>query len=115
MEKNITEKEVIRRLSNGECDEEMIEWAKGKYEKLLAADKKKAEKQKEKALENQPIIEAIESVLTDEYQPASVFANAAGVSVQKIVHILKAMDKVEVGEIKIIGKGKSNGYRKREG
>lgn len=114
MEKKITEKEVIKRLSLGECDEEMIEWATGKYEKLLAAEEKKAEKQKEKALENQPIIEAIESVLTDEYQPASVFANAADVSVQKIVHVLKAMDTVEIGEIKITGKGKSNGYRRRE-
>ena len=108
MEKKITEKEVIKRLSLGECDEEMIEWATGKYEKLLAAEEKKAEKQKEKALENKPIIEAIESVLTDEYQPASVFANAADVSVQKIVHVLKAMDTVEIGE------GKSNGYRRRE-
>jgi len=114
MERKITEKEVIKRLSLGECDEEMIEWATGKLETIEKAEEKKREKAREKALENKPIIEAIESVLTDEYQPASVFADAAGVSVQKIVHVLKAMDSVEIGEIKITGKGKSNGYRRRE-
>ncbi len=114
MERKITEKEVIKRLSLGECDEEMIEWATGKLETIEKAEEKKREKAREKALENKPIIEAIESVLTDEYQPASVFANAADVNVQKIVHVLKAMDTVEIGEIKITGKGKSNGYRRRE-
>ena len=114
MERKITEKEVIKRLSLGECDEEMIEWATSKLETIEKAEEKKREKAREKALENKPIIEAIESVLTDEYQPASVFANAADVNVQKIVHVLKAMDTVEIGEIKITGKGKSNGYRRRE-
>lgn len=114
MERKITEKEVIKKLSLGECDEEMIEWATGKLETIEKAEEKKREKAREKALENKPIIEAIESVLTDEYQPASVFANAADVNVQKIVHVLKAMDTVEIGEIKITGKGKSNGYRRRE-
>ncbi len=114
MERKITEKEVIKRLSLGECDEEMIEWATGKLETIEKAEEKKREKAREKALENKPIIEAIESVLTDEYQPASVFANAADVKVPKIVHVLKAMDTVEIGEIKITGKGKSNGYRRRE-
>lgn len=114
MERKITEKEVIKRLSLGECDEEMIEWATGKLETIEKAEEKKREKAQEKALENKPIIEAIESVLTNEYQPASVFANAADVSVQKVVHVLKTMDSVEIGEIKITGKGKSNGYRRRE-
>ena len=107
-----TKRDALTKIAEGEITDEVIEWAKSEIEKLDASNAKARERKAAKAEENAPLIEDLKALLTDEFKPASDFAEATGLSTAKISALFRKMK--ETGDVRVdkikSKKGKVNGY-----
>lgn len=106
----MTNREFFNAIVNGELTEEVIAHAQTSIEKLDARNAARKDKPSKKSLENEPIKEAIKSVLTDEPMTASDVAEKVEISVQKASALLRQIEGLNVTEVKVKGKGKVKGY-----
>ena len=106
----MTNREFFNAIVNGELTEEVIAHAQTSIEKLDARNAARKDKPSKKSLENEPIKEAIKSILTDEPMTASDVAEKVEISVQKASALLRQIEGLNVSEVKVKGKGKVKGY-----
>ena len=106
----MTNREFFNAIVNGTLTEEVIAHAQTSIEKLDARNAARKDKPSKKSLENEPIKEAIKSVLTDEPMTASDVAEKVEISVQKASALLRQIEGLNVSEVKVKGKGKVKGY-----
>lgn len=111
----MTYREMLTAIVNGEINEDVVEKANERLERLDAENEKHKNRVSKKALENAPILEAIEAVLTDEPKTASVIGAEVEISTQKASALLRKL--VEGGkaiktDVKVTGKGTQKGYTK---
>ena len=111
----MTYREMLTAIVNGEINEDVVEKATERLERLDAENEKRKNRVSKKALENAPILEAIEAVLTDEPKTASVIGTEVEISTQKASALLRKL--VEAGkaiktDVKVTGKGTQKGYTK---
>ena len=106
----MTRREFFEAVANCEgIDSELKLFAEKEIEKMDARNAKRRANPSKKAVENEPIKDAIRKVLTDEPQSAKEIAEKVEISTQKASALLRQMD-VTVSEIKVKGKGKVKGY-----
>lgn len=106
----MTRREFFEAVANCEgIDSELKLFAEKEIEKMDARNAKRRANPSKKAVENEPIKDAIRKVLTDEPQSAKEIAEKIEISTQKASALLRQMD-VTVSEIKVKGKGKVKGY-----
>ena len=107
-----TKRDALNAIINGEVTEDVTEWAKKELEALDKSNAKARERKAAKAEENAPLIEDLKALLTDEFKPASDFAEATGLSTAKISALFRKMK--ETGDVRVdkikSKKGKVNGY-----
>ena len=89
---------------------EIAQFAVEELEKLDARNAKRAEKPSKRQVENEPLIEKIASILTETPQTASEIAIATELSVQKVSALVKKIEGVKIGKVKVKGKGEQNCY-----
>lgn len=112
----MTKREFLNAIIAGEINEEIIEHAKNEVVKLDERNAKRAGKPSKKAVENEPIKEAIVALLnhykelTGEALPASKVGEEIGISTAKASALLRQIDGLVVEEIKVKGR-KVKGYR----
>ena len=109
----MTYREMLTAIVNGEMNEEVVEKATERLEKLDAENEKRKNRVSKKAAENAPIKEAILAVLTDEPKTATVVGGEVEISTQKASALLRQL--VEAGsviktDVKVAGKGTQKGY-----
>lgn len=90
--------------------ERLIAKATEEIAKLDARNASRKDKPSKKSLENEPIKEAIKSLLIEEPMTASEIAEKVNISVQKASALLRQIDGLTVTEVKVKGKGKVKGY-----
>lgn len=100
-------------VSNGEMNDEIMAKGAELAAKLDAENEKRRNRVSKKALENEPIKEAILGVLGDEPKTATVIGEEVEISTQKASALLRQL--VEAGkatktDIKVTGKGTQKGY-----
>ena len=83
------------------------------HEKRKNAERKPSAKQLAAQEYDAKLMEAIEPMLTDEFQLRTVFAEALDITPSKASILLNKMDCVEKGEVKG-EKGKQVGYRRKQ-
>lgn len=101
--------------ANSALSDDLREHAEKEIERIDATNAKAAEKRAEKAMENQPLLEALTAALTDEPQTASTLKDVIECSVQKTSSLLRQLVKMEAAvseDVKIAKKGTQKGYRK---
>ena len=109
----MTKREFLNVVAESNMADEIKEYAKAQLEKMDYANEKRRNKMSKKALENVPIIEEIEKMLTSEPQTATVIGEKIGISTQKASSLLRkivAEGKCEKIDVKIKGKGTQKGY-----
>ena len=106
----MTNREMFNAIINGEITDELIEKAKAEIEKLDARNAARKNKPSKKSVENEPIKDAIKSVLTDTPQTATEIAAKVEISTQKASALLKQIDGLTVTDVKVKGKGARKGY-----
>jgi len=109
----MTKRDFYVSVANGTINDEVIEKANELIEKMDAENEKRKNRVSKKALENEPIKEAIVAVLTDEPKTATVIGEEVSISTQKASALLRQL--VEAGtvaktDIKVTGKGVQKGY-----
>ena len=109
----MTKRDFYVSVANGTINEEVIEKANELIEKMDAENEKRKNRVSKKALENEPVKEAILGVLTDEPKTATVIGEEVSISTQKASALLRQL--VEAGsvaktDIKVTGKGVQKGY-----
>ena len=114
MADKFTKRDALNAIINGELTEDVAAWAVKELEALDKSNAKAREKKAEKAAENAPLIEELKQLLTNEFQPASYFAEATGLSGAKVSYLFRKMREFDpplVRVDKVKGKsGKVNGY-----
>ena len=78
--------------------------------KLDARNAKRANTKSKTQIANEPIIEAISRVLTDEPMLASKIAELCEISTQKASALVKKVEGVQSVDVKVKGKGTQKGY-----
>ena len=110
----MTKREFYVAVSNGEMDEELMNYATAEIEKMDAANEKRKEKTSKKAEENQPLIDRIvNEILTDEPMTATDIAAVIELSVQKTSALCRAavaQGKAVQSEVKVPKKGNQKAY-----
>ena len=110
----MTKREFYVAVSNGEMDEELMEYATAEIEKMDAANEKRKEKTSKKAEENQPLIDRIvNEILTTEPKTATDIAAVIELSVQKTSALCRAavaQGKAVQSEVKVPKKGNQKAY-----
>lgn len=91
-------------------NEELKAFATEAIAKLDERNAKRASKPSAKQKENEPIIKAIASVLTDEPMLASKIAELCEISTQKASALVKKVEGVQSVDVKVKGKGTQKGY-----
>ena len=114
---------VLSMLETGETEvdrAELAEMVRARLEKHIEqTEKRKNAERKPSAKElaareyDAKLMEAIEPMLTDEFQLRTVFAEALDITPSKASILLNKMDCVEKGEVKG-EKGKQVGYRRKQ-
>ena len=109
----MTRHEFFKAVANGEMNDEIMEKGKELAEKLEAENEKRRNRVSKKALENEPIKEAILGVLGEEPKTATVIGEEVEISTQKASALLRQL--VEAGkatktDVKVAGKGTQKGY-----
>ena len=109
----MTYREMLTAIVNGEINEEVVEKATERLERLDIENEKRKNRVSKKAAENAPIKEAILAVLTDEPKTATVVGGEVEISTQKASALLRQL--VEAGsvvktDVKVSGKGTQKGY-----
>ena len=110
----MTKREFYVAVSNGEMDEELMNYATAEIEKMDAANEKRKEKTSKKAEENQPLIDRIvNEILTDEPMTATDIAAVIELSVQKTSALCRAavaQGKAVQSEVKVPKRGMMKAY-----
>jgi len=109
----MTKREFLNVVAESNMADEIKEYAKAQLEKMDYANEKRRNKLSKKALENLPIIEEIEKMLTSEPQTATVIGEHVGISTQKASSLLRkvvASGFAEKVDVKVKGKGTQKGY-----
>ena len=109
----MTKRDFYTFVSEGTINEEVIEKANELIAKMDEENAKRKNRVSKKALENAPILEAIEGVLGDEPKTATEIGSEVGISTQKASALLRKL--VEDGkavkeDVKVKGKGTQKGY-----
>ena len=109
----MTKRDFYVFVSEGTINDEVIEKANELIEKLDAENEKRKNRVSKKALENEPIKDAIVAVLTSEPKTATVIGEEVEISTQKASALLRQL--VEAGkankvDVKVKGKGVQKGY-----
>ena len=105
----MTRREFLETVKNGTINEEVIAKAEELIVKMDAENEKRKNRVSKKALENEPIKEAIKGVLGDEPKTATEIGAEVGISVQKASALLRQIEGLTVVEVKT-KKGKVKGY-----
>lgn len=109
----MTKREFLNVVAESNMADEIKEYAKAQLEKMDYANEKRRNKLSKKALENLPIIEEIEKMLTSEPQTATMIGEHVGISTQKASSLLRkvvASGFAEKVDVKVKGKGTQKGY-----
>ena len=109
----MTYREMLERVVANDINDEVIEKAVERLEKLDETNRKRKEAVSKKALENAPIKDTICGVLTDEPKTATEIGTEVGVSTQKASALLRQLvneGRVEKTDVKVKGKGVQKGY-----
>ena len=110
----MTKREFYVAVSNGEMDEELMQYATAEIEKMDAANEKRKEKTSKKAEENQPLIDRIvNEILTTEPKTATDIAAIIELSVQKTSALCRAavaQGKAVQSEVKVPKRGNQKAY-----
>lgn len=109
----MTYREMLTSIVNGTINDEVIEKATERLEKLDAENEKRKNRVSKKALENEPVKERILEVLGEEPKTATEIGSEVGISTQKASALLRQLvndGKVEKTEVKVKGKGVQKGY-----
>ena len=104
---------MLTSIVNGTINDEVMEKAAERLEKLDAENEKRKNRVSKKALENEPVKEAIVAILTDEPKTATVIGKEIEISTQKASALLRQLvedGKVEKTDVKVKGKGTQKGY-----
>ena len=109
----MTYREMLEKVIANDINDEVIEKATERLEKLDAENEKRKNRVSKKAAENEPIKAAILGVLGAEPKTASVIGGEVEISTQKASALLRQL--VEAGsvaktDIKVTGKGTQKGY-----
>ena len=105
----MTRREFLEKVRANEVTEEVIEKAGELIEKMDAENEKRKNRVSKKALENEPVKEAIKGVLGDEPKTATEIGTEIGISTQKASALLRQIEGLTVVEVKT-KKGKVKGY-----
>lgn len=112
----MTKREFLTKVSTGEMNDEVMEFAAAEIAKMDAANDKRKEKTSKKAEENQPLVDRIVAeILGDEPVTATDVAGILEVSVQKASQLCRAavaQGKAISQDVKIPKKGNMKGYTK---
>lgn len=106
----MTNREFFEQVIATVDNEEMVEKAKSLIEALDKRNAKRAERPSKTQEANEPIIKAIAEVLTHEPMLAKTIAEKVGISTQKASALAKKVEKVQVVDVKVKGKGTQKGY-----
>ena len=109
----MTYREMLTSIVNGTINDEVMEKAAERLEKLDAENEKRKNRVSKKALENEPVKEAILGVLGEEPKTATEIGSEVGISTQKASALLRQLvndGKVEKTDVKVKGKGVQKGY-----
>ena len=106
----MTNREFFNAVIANEITEDVIAHATSEIAKLDARNAKRASTESKTQIANNPIIEAISRVLTDEPMLASKIAELCGISVNKASALAKKVEGVQVVDVKVKGKGTQKGY-----
>ena len=104
---------MLEKVIANDINDEVIEKATERLEKLDAENEKRKNRVSKKAAENEPIKAAILGVLGAEPKTASVIGGEVEISTQKASALLRQL--VEAGsvaktDVKVTGKGTQKGY-----
>ena len=112
----MTKREFLTKVSAGEMNDEVMEFAAAEIAKMDAANDKRKEKTSKKAEENQPLVDRIvNEILGDEPVTATDVAGILEVSVQKASQLCRAavaQGMASSQDVKIPKKGNMKGYTK---
>lgn len=110
----MTKREFLTKVSTGEMNDEVMEFAAAEIAKMDAANDKRKEKTSKKAEENQPLVDRIvNEILGDEPVTATDVAGILEVSVQKasqLCRVAVAQGKAIQTDVKIPKKGNMKAY-----
>ena len=109
----MTYREMLTSIVNGTINEEVIEKATERLEKLDAENEKRKNRVSKKALENEPVKARILEVLGEEPKTAAEIGKEVEISTQKASALLRQLvedGKVEKTDVKVKGKGTQKGY-----
>ena len=109
----MTYREMLEKVIANDINDEVIEKATERLERLDVENEKRKNRVSKKAAENEPIKAAILGVLGAEPKTASVIGSEVEISTQKASALLRQL--VEAGsvaktDIKVTGKGTQKGY-----
>ena len=109
----MTYREMLEKVIANDINDEVIEKATERLERLDAENEKRKNRVSKKAAENEPIKAAILGVLGAEPKTASVIGGEVEISTQKASALLRQL--VEAGsvaktDVKVTGKGTQKGY-----
>lgn len=112
----MTKREFLTKVSTGEMNDEVMEFAAAEIAKMDAANDKRKEKTSKKAEENQPLVDRIvNEILGDEPVTATDVAGILEVSVQKASQLCRAavaQGMASSQDVKVPKRGTLKGYTK---
>ena len=106
----MTQRDFYTAVINANLSEDMSTFASEAIAKLDARNAKRASTKSKTQIANEPIIEAISKVLTDEPMLASKIAELCEISTQKASALVKKVEGVQSVDVKVKGKGTQKGY-----
>ena len=106
----MTQREFFTAIVNSDLNDELKAFATESIAKLDARNAKRASTPSKTQKENEPIVKAIASVLTDEPMLASKIAELCEISVHKASALVKKVEGVQSVDVKVKGKGTQKGY-----
>ena len=106
----MTQREFYNAVIADTQNADLANFAVEALEKLDARNAKRSSKPSKVQIANEPIIEAISRVLTDEPMLASKIAELCEISTQKASALVKKIEGVQSVDVKVKGKGTQKGY-----
>lgn len=106
----MTKREFFEAVIASVENTELVEFAQSELTKMDERNAKRKNTPSKTAVANEPIKEAIVSILTSEPLTASEVAEKVEISTQKASALLRQIEGLTVTEVKVKGKGKVKGY-----
>ena len=106
----MTKREFLNGVIAETQNADLANFAVSELEKLDARNAKRASTPSKVQKENAPLIEKIKTLLTSEPKLASELAKEMNLSTQKITPLVKAVEGVQVVDVKVPKKGTQKGY-----